>query len=342
MKNLYNCEGKLELCAILVFVIKVKTLFTVCYRLPDKHISEESWTQFFNQSAGKYLIVGDFNARHPLRGNQGACSEGRKLFNAIENSELSILISSQMTYRSKHYNMETAIDLAFVDYELLFLYKWEVVKDSWRRYHYPINIILNRRADYRIQHCICMPCTRWFKYDRDWFVCKQAAQVPVIFEPPCICTKKTDWDCVIMHWERRSEDTRNVVVDQNLDVQTKYTTVVSIIMEGVLDGSPRNQGATTTQVNKSRKSASFWDEECNWLIRRRKAALFKLKEFPTGENFLSYKKEEAKAKSRLRKIKKFYNSVNTQSNLTFGTKLANLRIRGIVGCNQMNTKMRKL
>jgi hypothetical protein len=28
--------------------------------------------------------------------------------------------------------------------------------------------------------------TRWFKYDRDWFVCKQAAQVPVIFEPPCI------------------------------------------------------------------------------------------------------------------------------------------------------------
>jgi hypothetical protein len=28
-------------------------------------------------------------------------------------------------------------------------------------------------------------CTRWFKYDWDWFVCKQAAQVPVIFEPPC-------------------------------------------------------------------------------------------------------------------------------------------------------------
>jgi len=27
--------------------------------------------------------------------------------------------------------------------------------------------------------------TRWFKYDRDWFLCKQAAYVPVIFEPPC-------------------------------------------------------------------------------------------------------------------------------------------------------------
>jgi hypothetical protein len=29
-------------------------------------------------------------------------------------------------------------------------------------------------------------CTRWFKYVRDGFVFKQAAQVPVIFEPPCI------------------------------------------------------------------------------------------------------------------------------------------------------------
>jgi len=28
--------------------------------------------------------------------------------------------------------------------------------------------------------------TRWYKYERDWFVCKQAALVPVIFEPPCI------------------------------------------------------------------------------------------------------------------------------------------------------------
>jgi len=27
----------------------------------------------------------------------------------------------------------------------------------------------------------------WLKYDRDWFVCKQAASVPVIFEPPCRC-----------------------------------------------------------------------------------------------------------------------------------------------------------
>jgi hypothetical protein len=46
-----------------------------------------------------------------------------------------------MTYRSKEYNMETAIDLVSADYELVSSYKWEVEKDSWRSNHYPINIV---------------------------------------------------------------------------------------------------------------------------------------------------------------------------------------------------------
>jgi hypothetical protein len=87
-------------------------------------------------------------------------------------------------------------------------------------------------------------------------------------------------------------------------------------------------------VNKTRKLASFWDKEFNQLIRRRKAALFKLKEFPSRENVLLYKKKEAMAKSGLRKIKKEYfkkfcNSINTQR------KLANLRICGIAKHNQI-------
>jgi hypothetical protein len=80
-----------------------------------------------------------------------------------------------------------------------------------------------------------------------------------------------------MGWGR-SEDARNAIEDQKLHVQTKYTTVVPIIKEGVLDGAPnlitrRSQGAINTQVNKLWKSAAFRDEECNRLIRRRKAAL---------------------------------------------------------------------
>ena len=35
--------------------------------------------------------------------------------------------------------------------------------------------------------------TTWFKYDRDWFVFKQAASVPVIFEPTCHFTVKSTY-----------------------------------------------------------------------------------------------------------------------------------------------------
>jgi hypothetical protein len=84
MKNFCNCEGKVRVCAISIYINKVKTLLTLCYRPPDKHISDESWTQYFNQFAGNYLIVGDFNAHHPLWGNQDSCSEGRKLFKAMK------------------------------------------------------------------------------------------------------------------------------------------------------------------------------------------------------------------------------------------------------------------
>jgi hypothetical protein len=84
-----------------------------------------------------------------------------------------------------------------------------------------------------------------------------------------------------MHCER-SEDARNVIEDQNLDVQTKYTRVVSVIKQGVLDGTPKHKDAKESRCNectrkKSRKSAAFWDEESNRLIGERKAALIKLR-----------------------------------------------------------------
>jgi hypothetical protein len=82
-------------------------------------------------------------------------------------------------------------------------------------------------------------------------------------------------------------------------------------MVGMLNGTPKhktrkNQCATNTHANKSCKSATFWEEECSQLIRRREVTLFKLKEFPTRKNVLSYKKKEANAESGLRKIKKEY------------------------------------
>lgn len=70
MKNLHNYKGKPEVCAYSIYVNQAKTHLAVYYRPPYKHIPEESWTQSFSQFAGKCLIIGDFNAHHPILGRQ--------------------------------------------------------------------------------------------------------------------------------------------------------------------------------------------------------------------------------------------------------------------------------
>ena len=46
--------------------------------------------------------------------------------------------------------------------------------------------VVSRYTDCATRPTYMYICTRWFKYDRDWFVCKHKMSVPVIFEPPCI------------------------------------------------------------------------------------------------------------------------------------------------------------
>ena len=40
----------------------------------------------------------------------------------------------------------------------------------------------------RLRNVMPCICTRWFKYDRDYLCVNKSQFVPVIFEPPCICT----------------------------------------------------------------------------------------------------------------------------------------------------------
>jgi hypothetical protein len=93
------------------------------------------------------------------------------------------------------------------------------------------------------------------------------------------------------------------------NVQNNYTIAVSIIRDGVLNGTPKHKDSKESRCHyytgeQVKEMSCISDKECNRLLRRRKAALFKLKEFPTRENFLSYKKKESLAKSGLIKLLK--------------------------------------
>jgi hypothetical protein len=94
---------------------------------------------------------------------------------------------------------------------------------------------------------------RWFKYGRHWFVCKQAVQVPVIFEPPCIYGNITGrvWLWILTTPEGGRPENRRSIPGNNRDfslfdsVQTdsgthpaSYPIVIGVILTGIKQPEP--------------------------------------------------------------------------------------------------------
>lgn len=115
------------------------------------------------------------------------------------------------------------------------------------------------------------------------------------------------------------------------NVQLNYTQITATILECVKGPSrgPDN-GHTSNNVNGKKEVSGYtarppnmwWNEECNWLVRLRKAALLSFQCNRTYEQFIEYKKRDAKAKYGLKKIKKesfvqFCGTLNKFTNPTY-------------------------
>jgi hypothetical protein len=66
-------------------------LMATGYRPPDKSIPDNKWLNFLSQFHDRFLVAGDFSAHHPLWGSPYACTEGNKLFSAIENKDICVI-----------------------------------------------------------------------------------------------------------------------------------------------------------------------------------------------------------------------------------------------------------
>jgi exonuclease III len=136
VSNLYNCNNSIELCAIELLVDNDNLIIVSCYRPPDKSMTAESWGRFLSQFQGRFLIAGDLNAHHLAWGVQRICREGRKLMEAIEETEACFLNKKVKTFYSRLYGTESAIDIFLVDGSSLLSYNWKVGDDSWGSDHF--------------------------------------------------------------------------------------------------------------------------------------------------------------------------------------------------------------
>lgn len=235
--NLYNCKGSIELCAIQIFLPESKLTVVFCYRSPTNNITETSWLRFLTQFEEKFIVVGDFNTHHPYWGNRVRCEEGKKLFNAIEGSEVGISNEGSSTYYSRQYGTESAIDLAFVDNTSLASYNWSVGRDSWGSDHYPIFITLNERTEQKT----------YFKLTR-------------------LVNCKTDWNLVVENLKKYVKQCAEIINNNRINTQVKYKTFLAIITNCIEETNPRknfnrseNNSKQKTKINTP-NTAPWWNK----------------------------------------------------------------------------------
>ena len=125
-------------------------LYTICniYLPPSENVSLQQLEDLVAQLPTPYLLVGDFNARHPLWGDTLCNQKGRIVESLIDSTPCSILNNGRPTHLHQQTNSTTCIDLTIVSSESLPNFTWTTLDDLYNSDHYPI-LVDTREAAYK-------------------------------------------------------------------------------------------------------------------------------------------------------------------------------------------------
>lgn len=85
LDNLFNAEGKIEICGINIF-FDFKTFSIISlYKPPQVNISISKWHNLFTHLNGEFFIGGDFNLHNTVWGSPSTCPEDQKLLKVCIN-----------------------------------------------------------------------------------------------------------------------------------------------------------------------------------------------------------------------------------------------------------------
>lgn len=107
------------------------------YIHPQANVSENGLAHFLRSVPKPCVIGGDFNAKHPLWGNNTENQRGRCLYDALESENLVVLNNGDAT-RYDANNSWSAIDITIVSPELSLMFDWEVQENPTGSDHFPI------------------------------------------------------------------------------------------------------------------------------------------------------------------------------------------------------------
>lgn len=220
LDNVFDCSGKLEVCAIEVFVQGDPLILCSCYRPQSAVITSQEWLSFFTQfGSQKVFFGGDFNAHNPAWGSACACSAGTNMWKALLDSELSLLNDGSSTFHSESYHTQFAIDLSIVHSSLALRLGWEVGEDPWGSDHFPIFV----------------------------HSCLHLDALSSLRTSPRLYSVKTDWTVFQKHMDGIIK--RNL--PPSLGIEVRYPSFVALLGDALREATPHAFHHTQSRKNNS-------------------------------------------------------------------------------------------
>jgi hypothetical protein len=230
-----------------------------CYN-PGQNITEQEFLFYLSQATKSFIMIGDFNAHHPLWDIRGRSNfTGRTLSNTIDKLNIGILNDRDIpTYIDKRTGTSSCLDLCLVSQNLRLIGNFFRGTDLGSD-HAPIQcnfgLIINKSK---------------LEVQKRWKI------------------KSSNWEIFTSELSKSNQEEE--IESQNATSLNKKLS--SKILEAANLAIPMTSGTKTYTFG-----TPWWDNECSKVAAQRKKAKGKLWKSPTVENLINYKKWEAKAKN---------------------------------------------
>ena len=137
--SMYTLNSQLQVVAVTLFL---QRHYTVCsiYLPPNEDLPDNDLTTLLQEIPRPFLLLGDFNGRHPLWGDIITNTRGNILSTIIERAEVSILNTGEPTHFHVQTGTLSAIDLSICSPDTILDFDWCVNNDRHTSDHFPIII----------------------------------------------------------------------------------------------------------------------------------------------------------------------------------------------------------
>ena len=115
---------------------------TVCsvYLPPNSKPSRQELENLISQLPSPFLMVGDFNARSPLWGNEDTNQKGKMMEDLLLKNNVCLLNDCSHTHLDSSTGKTSSLDLSICDPEIQSEFSWSVSEDLYGSDHFPIFI----------------------------------------------------------------------------------------------------------------------------------------------------------------------------------------------------------